>query len=101
LCDLPAAALTRIARTFDLELDDVIAKVGQLEPLAIGYNVGGNQIRTEGAVVFSPGKEHAVPRWLDYLTLACCWPLMLAYGYSLRSPKLPPAASIEAKSAGH
>lgn len=98
LCESPAAELGRIGKAFDLALDDVIAKVERLEPLAIGHNVGGNQIRTEGAVVFSPGKgkEHAVPRWLDFLTLVCCWPLMLAHGYSLRSPRLPPAASVAA-----
>jgi hypothetical protein len=103
LCDSPAAALARIAEAFAISLDDVAARIERGEPLAIGHNVGGNHIRNEGTVVFSPGKgkERVVPRWLDYLTLACCWPLMLAYGYSLRSPKLPQAASVEAKSAGH
>lgn len=98
LCESPVTELARIAKTFDLALADVIAKVERLEPLAIGHNVGGNHIRTEGAVVFSPGKgkEHAVPRWLDHLTLVCCWPLMLAHGYSLRPPKLPSAAAVEA-----
>ena len=88
LCEAPAAELGRIAQAFDLPLDDVIAKVEGLEPLAVGHNVGGNQIRTEGAVTFAPGKgrEHPMPRWLELVTVACCWPLMLAYGYSLRDP---------------
>jgi hypothetical protein len=83
LCKAPSVEFGRIAKAFDLELDDVIAKVEHLEPLVIGHNVGGNQIRTEREVVFSPdkGKEHAMPRWLDYLTVLCCWPLMLFYGY--------------------
>ena len=93
LCEAPAAELGRIAQAFDLPLDDAIAKVTAGEPLAIGHNVGGNQIRTEGAVTFAPGKghEHAMPRWLELATVACCWPLMLAYGYSLRSPSTRPA----------
>lgn len=103
LCDAPSAELGRLAKAFDLELDDVIGRIERGEPLTVGHNVGGNEIRNEGAVVFSPGKgkEHAMPRWLDYLTLVCCWPLMLAYGYSLRRPELPPAASVEADSASH
>ena len=98
LCEAPSAELGRLAKAFDLDLDDVIARIERGEPLAVGHNVGGNQIRNEGAVVFSPGKgkEHAMPRWLDYLTLACCWPLMLAYGYSLKAPEPPPAAVVEA-----
>jgi len=97
LCATPSAELRRIAETFELELGDVIERIERGEPLVIGHNVGGNQIRTEGQVVFSPGKgtEQTMPRWLDYLTLACCWPLMLAYGYSLRSSPVPPAAAAE------
>ena len=89
LCEAPAAELGRIARAFDIPLDDAIAKVTNGEPLIIGHNVGGNQIRTEGAVTFTPGKgrEHAMPRWLELVTVACCWPLMLAYGYKLREPE--------------
>lgn len=103
LCDAPSAELGRLAKAFDLELDDLIGRIERGEPLAVGHNVGGNQIRNERVVVFSPskGKEHAMPRWLDYLTLVCCWPLMLAYGYSLRLPEPPATASVEAESASH
>lgn len=97
LCEAPSAELRRLAKAFDLELDDVIGQIERGEPLAVGHNVGGNQIRNEGAVVFSAGKskEHAMPRWLDHLTLACCWPLMLAYGYSLKSPEPLPDVATE------
>lgn len=102
LCATPAAELDRIARILSVPLDDVIAKVTNGETLSIGHNVGGNQIRTEGTVVFLPkkGQERDIPRWLSYLTLACCWPLMLAYGYSLRSSAPPPLVTTEAGPAG-
>ena len=98
MCEAPAAELGRIAQAFDLPLDDAIAKVTAGEPLAIGHNVGGNQIRTEGAVTFAPGKghEHAMPRWLE-LRHRC---LLLASdaGLWLQSPiALDPASRLVAE----
>src|SRR3712207_8304603 len=53
------------------------------EPLAIGHDIGGNEIRFGREIVFNPGKgkEHTLPAWLQRLTVALCWPMMLRYGY--------------------
>lgn len=87
LCVAPAATFRRIGRAFDLSLDDLIEKIEQRQTLAIGHNVGGNQIRRATHVTFQPeqGQLHALPRWLEILTVTLCWPLMLVYAYDLRS----------------
>lgn len=91
LCDQPTAELQRIGRAFNLPLDDLLAKLERGDALPIGHNVGGNEIRNDGRVTFRPerGKAHGLPRWLELLTFAVCWPLMLAYGYRLGALKQP------------
>lgn len=95
LCSQPAIELRRIGEAFAIPLDDVIAQLERGEPLTVGHNADGNQIRTQKEVVFSPkkGTEQELPRWLNLLTLACCWPLMLVYGYPLvrQRPSATPA----------
>ena len=82
----PAAVLAEIGRAFALDVDDVVARLEHGEAFAVGHNIGGNRIRTEGAVRFDPGKSsrrRQAPRWLEALTVLLCWPLMLRYGYGL------------------
>lgn len=76
-----------IGRALDLSLDDLVEKLEQQQQLAIGHNVGGNQIRRATHVTFQAeqGQMHDLPRWLEILTVALCWPLMLTYHYDLRS----------------
>ncbi len=91
LCAQPAAELRRIGQALDVPLDDLIDKLERGEPMPIGHNIGGNEIRSDGRVAFRPekGKAHDLPRWLELLTFAACWPLMLAYGYRLRPLEQP------------
>lgn len=89
LCTRPAVELRRIGVAFGIPLEDVIGKIERQEQLEIGHNIGGNQIRLMKRIAFDPGKgeEHALPLWLELLTIIMCWPLMLAYGYPLRRPR--------------
>lgn len=91
LCDRPAIEIRRIAAAFDLPLDDLAGMLERRAELVIGHNVGGNRIRHGDKVVFDPQArgEPGLPPWLDLATLALCWPLMLHYGYRLRSTALP------------
>lgn len=100
LCSEPAAELRRIGKAFAIPLDDVIARVEHSGSLAVGHNADGNQIRTQKEVTFAPhkGTEQDVPLWLELLTVACCWPLMLAYGYPLR--RRSPAVGATAHPSG-
>ena len=53
----------------------------------IGHNIGGNQVRLEQEVRFDANKERTrppIPRWLENMTIALCWPLMGRYGYDVR-----------------
>lgn len=86
LCDQPEVELRRIAALLGVSLDDLLPKLARQEPLAIGHNLGGNQIRHDKQVIFNPEKGHTqdLPGWLEALTFAVCWPLMLAYGYRAR-----------------
>jgi hypothetical protein len=94
LCDRPLAEIQRIGNAFGIPLDDLLGKLERGEPMPIGHNLGGNQIRHDKRVTFNPdkGKEYSLPRWLDLMTVVACWPLMLAYGYSLRMMSSPPMA---------
>ncbi len=91
LCAEPTEELRRIGRAFGIPLDDLLDKLDRDEPLPIGHNVGGNEIRNDGRVVLRPekGEAHDLPRWLEILTFAVCWPLMLTYGYQLRPLEQP------------
>ena len=86
LCAEPARELRRIGEAFAIPVEDVVAKVARKEPLAIGHDIGGNEIRFGREIVFNPGKgkEHTPPAWLQRLTVALCWPMMLRYGYPLK-----------------
>lgn len=86
LCARPAEELRRIGQGFGVPLEDLIGKLERGEPMPIGHNIGGNEIRNDGRVAFRPekGSSHDLPRWLEILTFAVSWPLMLAYGYRLR-----------------
>ncbi len=85
LAATPLDELRRIGDELGLQLDDLLEKLAHDEPLAIGHNVGGNQIRLDHEVTFRPekGSAHDLPFWLEMMVLALCWPLMLAYGYRL------------------
>lgn len=91
LCARPAEELRRIGQSFGIPLDDLIDKLERGEPMPIGHNIGGNEIRNDGRVAFRPekGNVHDLPRWLEVLTFTVCWPLMLAYGYRLRPLEQP------------
>ena len=87
LRDRPAEALARIGQSFGLDLADSIRKLEAGEPLAVQHIIGGNDVRLEPGLRFDPGKERQrppLPRWVEGMTVALCWPLMRRYGYSLR-----------------
>ena len=96
LRDRPKEALARIGRSFGLDLGDVQAKLEQGAMVETGHNIGGNQVRLEQDLRFDPKKESRrpkLPRWLELVTVALCWPLMRRYGYAIRRdrPTLPAA----------
>ena len=68
LCCRPADELRRIAAAFGLSFEDVVKRIANNERFSVGHNVGGNEIRHDGAVRFNPDKEitrPALPRWLQ------------------------------------
>lgn len=95
LCDDPGSELRRIGTALGLSFEELISRIEHGDELAIGHNIGGNEIRRGGTVTFRParGRQHDLPVWLDLVTLACCWPLMLLYGYRLRPNGSPHVAS--------
>ena len=78
-----------IGRAFGLDLADLAdlaRKATSQEPLAVGHNIGGNQLRHADAVRFDPGGARArppLPRWLEVISFLLCGPLMWRYGYRL------------------
>ena len=92
-CEHPVAEIRQIGAAFDIRFEDLIERIETGGKLAIGHNVGGNQIRRGDEVTFDPerGKGTNLPRWLELATLLLCWPLMLAYGYRLRLTPAPSA----------
>ena len=97
LRDDPAAALRSIGARFGLDFEDTIRRLAAEEALGVQHIIGGNDVRLEPGLRFDPkreGKRRALPRWVQLVTVACCWPLMLKYGYPLRSPTLPPSRPI-------
>lgn len=92
LCRDPAAELQRVGHAFNINVEAVITRLHSGMPLAVGHNVGGNQIRFERNLRFDPNREHRRPQlpvWLRITIIAMCWPLMLAYGYPLSASKAP------------
>ena len=103
LRDDPASVIRRLAGELNLDLDDVIERIDKGEEFDTGHMMGGNPVRTEGKVTFDPGKEQRreKPRFLSYIAIAICWPLMLKYGYPLRvdgKPSMPPPSVKPAES---
>lgn len=91
LRDQPATALRRIAAAFGLDLEDSIEKLEAGAPLAVQHIIGGNDVRLEPGLRFDPKREskrRPLPRWVELLTVACCWPLMRRYGYPVRRPQI-------------
>lgn len=88
LRDQPAAALARIGTSFGLDLSDSVAKLEAGTPLGVQHIIGGNDVRLEAGLRFDPKKESKrppLPRWVERVTVAFCWPLMRRYGYALGS----------------
>jgi hypothetical protein len=86
LCAQPARELDRIGRSLGLDLADVGNRAAAKEPLVVGHNIGGNQLRHGETVRFDPGGGRArppLPRWLEAVTVLLCGPLMRSYGYRL------------------
>jgi hypothetical protein len=58
------------------------------DALKFRHIIGGNDVRLEPGLRFDPQKERKrpkLPRWVERLTVALCWPLMRRYGYPLGS----------------
>lgn len=89
LRDDPASVIRRLSRELGLDFEDVIERIDRGETFDTGHMMGGNPVRTEGKVAFDPGKEKARerPAFLSWIAIGVCWPLMLRYGYSLRSDR--------------
>ena len=89
LRDRPAEELTRLGRTLGIDVGAPIEMLARGETLPAGHDIGGNDIRLEHGLRFDPAKEttrRTLPRWVELVTLALCWPLMARYGYALRRP---------------
>jgi hypothetical protein len=96
LRDRPKEALERIAQAFGIDFGDVREMLDRGAVVEIGHNIGGNQVRLEQDVRFDPNKERTrprLPRWLDRVTVALCWPLMRRYGYGGADASGPKAGS--------
>jgi hypothetical protein len=88
LRDRPVEAVRGIAQAFGLELADVVEHLERGGELSTGHVIGGNGVRHERGLRFDPGKERTrprLPRWVEMVTVALCWPLMRRYGYRIRS----------------
>jgi hypothetical protein len=100
LRDHPAEQLRRLGERFGIDVRPVLEKVERGETLPAGHDIGGNDIRLEHGLRFDPGKEgtrRVLPRWVELMTLALCWPLMSRYGYALKRPsRIGPAAQGQA-----
>jgi hypothetical protein len=100
LRDRPAEELARVGTAFGLDVKPVLEMVARGETLPAGHDIGGNDIRLEHGLRFDPKKEttrRALPRWVEMLTVALCWPLMGRYGYALRrTPRLGGTATTGA-----
>jgi Sulfotransferase family len=86
LRDRPAAVLGQIGGTFGLDLSGSVARLEQGTALGVQHVIGGNDVRLEAGLRFDPQKERRrqpLPRWVERLTVAVCWPLMRRYGYPL------------------
>jgi hypothetical protein len=97
LRDDPDTALRAIGAHFALDLEDSIAKLATGGALGVQHIIGGNDVRLEPGLRFDPtreGKRRPLPRWVEVVTVACCWPLMARYGYGLRARLGPPPAAI-------
>jgi hypothetical protein len=97
LRDRPADELARLGASLGIEVGPVLAMLARGETLPVGHDIGGNDVRLEKGLRFEPGREatrRALPRWVELLTVALCWPLMGRYGYPLRRepPRLGPTA---------
>ena len=89
LRDRPAEELRRLGRNLGIDVGVPIEMLARGETLPAGHDIGGNDIRLEHGLRFDPAKEttrRALPRWVELVTLALCWPLMARYGYALRRP---------------
>jgi hypothetical protein len=89
LRDRPAEELRRLGRNLGIDVGVPIEMLARGETLPAGHDIGGNDIRLEHGLRFDPAKEttrRALPRWVELVTLAFCWPLMARYGYALRRP---------------
>ena len=97
LRDRPAEELARLGRTLGIDVKTPTDMLARRETLPAGHDIGGNDIRLEHGLRFDPAKEttrRALPRWVELVTLALCWPLMTRYGYALRRvPRLGAASA--------
>lgn len=97
LRDDPSRELARLGAALGIDVTAAIQKLERGEPFSAGHNIGGNAIRLEQQLRFDPQREAqrlGLPRWVEWVTLGLCWPLMLAYGYPLRRAR--PAAGAGA-----
>jgi hypothetical protein len=89
LRERPMEAVRHIGAALGIDVSDIVDKLGRGDELALGHIIGGNEIRLEKGLRFDPQKQDrrpALPRWVELMTVAMCWPLMLRYRYPLRRP---------------
>lgn len=99
LCTRPDIELRRIGDAFGIPVDEVIAKIERGDGFPVGHNIGGNMIREgKSEVHFEPKKDltrQPLPKWVELMTLALCWPLMGRYGYKFSEHKhRPPSTPV-------
>jgi hypothetical protein len=94
LRDSPHRELRRLGAELRVDVEPVLAMIDSGQTLPAGHDIGGNDIRLEEGLRFDPAKEtsrRALPRWVELMTVALCWPLMLRYGYPLKHQVQRPA----------
>jgi hypothetical protein len=87
LCAAPRTVLERIGDFVGLDLSEVIGRIEDGASLEVGHNVGGNRVRFQRRLVFTPDEE-----WRDRLPAAyrraaraATWPLCRRFGYPERT----------------
>ncbi len=83
----PANVLRTLQDKLAIDLSDPITRLENDESFTSGHMLGGSLERTKSEIRFNAQRDQSrkYPAYLDWLTTAFCFPLMLRYGYPLGS----------------
>ena len=86
LCNNPEKELKRIGKFLNCEIESVIKKVKTQKEITVGHNIAGNGIRMNNSIIFKPkSRAKKLPFRYKLLFKLIAWPLLLYYGYKIRS----------------